>query len=304
MSNQRVLVLGASGMLGSAVSVEISRMLPDFELLLSARDRNKLAQVLPKLSGQPTIIDFELPSSASVGGTLSQLPPVNWIVNAIGITKPFINDVDGSSIERAIWINSMLPYFLDEWAHQHGAKVIQIATDCVYSGKSGAYRESSPHDALDVYGKTKSLGEPYGKATYLIRNSIIGPELVGGCYLLGWFLSQPQGATLKGFTNHLWNGVTTISFGKVCAGIMRNNLVLERLTHLVPAAPVTKFELLNIFAKYYRRTDLKIEASQAGEDVDRTLSTDHPQASQLLWSNAGYAEPPTIESMVEEMAAW
>jgi dTDP-4-dehydrorhamnose reductase len=71
----------------------------------------------------------------------------DWIINCIGVIKPYCDD-----IPRAIKVNALFPYTLP-------ANTIQIATDCVYSGAKGNYVESDPHDADDIYGKTKSLGE-------------------------------------------------------------------------------------------------------------------------------------------------
>ena len=56
-------------------------------------------------------------------------------------------------------------------------KIYQIATDCVYDGSSKLYSESSPHNPLDVYGKTKSLGEVQSGNFFNIRVSIIGKEI-------------------------------------------------------------------------------------------------------------------------------
>ena len=99
--------------------------------------------------------------------------------------------------------------------------MIQIATDCVYSGKTGGYNEDSLHDALDAYGKTKSLGEVRSSTFLNIRSSIIGPEINHKVLLLEWFLKQPKGAVLNGFSNHLWNGVTTLQFAELCLTIIK-----------------------------------------------------------------------------------
>jgi len=101
------------------------------------------------------------------------------------------------------------------------AKVLQIATDCVYSGKTGNYDEAAKHDALDVYGKTKSLGEVNARHVLNIRCSIIGPELKGRLSLLEWFLSQPTGARVNGYAHHQWNGITTLQFAELCVMLMR-----------------------------------------------------------------------------------
>lgn len=206
------------------------------------------------------------------------------IVNCIGVIKPYCDD-----IERAIKVNALFP-------HQLPAGTIQIATDCVYSGDKGNYVETDLHDATDVYGKTKSLGEaPHLKN---LRCSIIGPEEKNHISLLDWFLSQDKA---NGFTNHKWNGITTLAFSKIVQGVIKNNIELPSLQHIVPADVVTKAELLRIIARAYGK-NTPITDAQADVVIDRTLSTNNPDLNKLLWESAGYDHIPTIEELVIEMA--
>lgn len=207
------------------------------------------------------------------------------VVNCIGVTKPYCED-----IERAIRVNSLFPHMLPEGT-------IQIATDCVYSGAKGNYVESDPHDATDVYGKTKSLGE----ASHLnnLRCSIIGPEIKNHLSLLDWFLSQK--GEVKGFTNHLWNGITTLHFARIVQGAVREGIELPRLQHIIPADVVTKDTLLTIISNAYSRI-IPIKSVEAPQTIDRTLSTNDPDMNLKLWKAAGYDKPPTIVQMIQELA--
>lgn len=207
------------------------------------------------------------------------------VINCIGLIKPYCGDV-----ERAIRVNALFPYTLP-------AGSLQIATDCVYSGKKGLYVETAPHDATDVYGKTKSLGE----ASHIknLRCSIIGPEVKKHVSLLDWFLAQDKA---DGYTNHLWNGITTYHFAKICKGILKEKIELPPLQHIVPANMVTKAELLRIIAEAYGK-DIPVTEVEAPEDIDRTLSTSNPELNRKLWKAAGYDQPPTIKQMIVELAA-
>lgn len=208
----------------------------------------------------------------------------DWVVNAIGKIKPYCDDV-----VSAIKVNALFPHTLP-------ATTLQIATDCIYSGKKGKYVESDPHDATDVYGKTKSLGEaPHIKN---LRCSIIGPEIKTHTSLLDWFLSQTEA---NGFTNHLWNGITTYHFSKICQGIIREGIELPTLQHIVPADVVTKAELLRIIAKAYGKK-IKVNDVEAPEAIDRTLDTHNKAKNREIWKAAGYDKPPTVQEMVEEMS--
>lgn len=250
----------------------------------------------------------ELPSrlrSSAFDAERDELPSVNgmdWVVNCIGVIKPFIHDDVAPEVARAIEVNSRLPYRIAIAAEKAGARVIQIATDCAFSGRQGPYSESSPHDPLDVYGKTKSLGEARFEHVTHLRCSIIGPEAKGFVSLLSWFLKHPAGATVRGFRNHYWNGVTTLQFAKICAGVIKAQPALPPIQHVVPFDAVTKAELLRIFRRAYHRSDLRVEEVDAKEAIDRRLSTDDPSKNADLWKEAGYVKPPTVEHMVHELA--
>jgi dTDP-4-dehydrorhamnose reductase len=179
-------------------------------------------------------------------------------------------------------------------------KVLQIATDCVYSGKEGGYTENSPHDPLDVYGKTKSLGEVASEQFFHIRASIIGPEYGRSTSLLEWFLSQPKNAEVNGYTDHLWIGLTTHHFALLAKAIVLAGGDFSGTQHVIPANIVTKAELLESFAQVYNRNDIKINPIVSKFRIDRTLKTQDISRSNNLWKLAGYDKPLTIQEMIEQ----
>lgn len=274
-------------MLGYACSKVLSN---DSELAVFGTSRNS----------DPEFIQFEA-TKGDISVLLKQTEPA-WIINCIGIIKPYIDQNNPGSIENAIRINSEFPFLLASAAEKIGAKVIQIATDCVYSGAHGSYRESDLHDATDVYGETKSSGEVPALNVMHLRVSIIGPEVGRSTSLLEWFRNQPNGAKLNGFTDHIWNGVTTHVFGKICLGIIKNNSFRPGPHHLIPKDNVTKAELLRIFVRAFNRPDIVISDHVNPVGIDRTLVTDDLEFNNILWRQAGYASPPTIEEMVFEQA--
>ncbi len=201
-------------------------------------------------------------------------------------------------------MNAVFPHRLAQAAATCGASVLQIATDCVFSGRAGGYLESSPHDALDVYGKTKSLGEVVGRHVHHLRTSIVGPERgPSRASLLEWFLHHPLASAVQGFTTHRWNGVTTLHFARICDAAIRTGIKLPNCHHLVPADAVSKHEMLVLFARAFNRLDLTIEARPTSPLIDRTLRTRDVELGRELWRAAGYPEPPTVAEMIDELAA-
>src|SRR5689334_5507352 len=140
-----VLILGGSGMLGSMVVDVLSRD-PALRVTATARS-SELTKRFAERYPSVTWTTFDGANGEMPAGLVKGQ---QWIINAIGITKPLIKEDRADEIERAIAINSRLPHAIGHAAAAAGARVLQIATDCVYSGAKGAYLESDLHDALDV----------------------------------------------------------------------------------------------------------------------------------------------------------
>jgi dTDP-4-dehydrorhamnose reductase len=271
---KRVLLLGATGMLGSAVYGVLHKK---YDLLLGVRNPDKVA-LLEKAYGG-TARHKVLPVEACLlyqdycarkgfpgeymTEFLRRVGDVDHVINAIGVTIPF------SMRDPALtfFINAALPHHL---ASVFGEKLIHITTDCVYDGKDGfPYDENSPKSPVDVYGLSKSLGEPANCLT--IRTSIIGRELDGKTGLLEWFLQQ-EGKTISGFAEHYWNGITTQQFGKLCDQIMESpHSFPPRGVYHVFSTVVSKYEMLTAFQQKYRiRCSVRADN---GNKLNRTMTT-------------------------------
>ena len=263
----KIAVLGSTGMLGSMLA--------------------------RRLNGVETpYLDASAPFNSEFVKTLKDY---DWIINAIGKIPQRCKD------DFAFWkVNAGFPYRLANVAETLNINVIQIATDCIYDGKRGDYTELDAANPVDVYGRSKLEGEVVSHNMGHIRCSIVGPETHGKS-LLGQFLNQQISI---GFTNHYWNGVTTLHFAKVCQGIISYNLPMPHIHHLVPTNSVSKYDLLKLFVKEFGRKDIKIKPGVAPESMNRTLATVDPVLNMKLWALAGYPKPPTIAQMIKELAKY
>jgi len=283
----KIAVLGARGMLGSMLVDYLKKY---FRVVALARNGGYR-------SSHPNV---EVRYLDVLKGDDEDLAKVvegcQWVINAIGL----IPQRDKSPIKLSL-TNHFYPGRLALIASRRGFQVIQIATDCVFSGEKGGCTELDTPDPVDPYGTSKLQGEIKDPHMHHIRCSIVGREYHGKS-LLGWFLSQPEGAVIDGYTNQLWNGVTTLRFAKICQGIIENDISLSHMQHLVPSDTVSKYVLLRYFKKYFNRPDINIRSSQAPDSIDRTLATTYKYANQQLWQLAGYPQPPTIAEMVKELA--
>ncbi len=242
--------------------------------------------------------------SASIDSVARLIEGYDLVINAVGRIKQRIREGSLSDKEDTLRANSLFPLTLAQAAERSGTRVVQIATDCVYSGEKGAYVETDRHDATDLYGLSKSLGEVTSPHTINLRCSIVGFELASSFSLLNWFLHQERGATIRGFTNHWWNGVTAMHFARLCEGVMRSPACAGFDTHVVPADSVTKHDLLCAFARAFDREDITIIPMEADCAVDRRLATNRPSVNDSLWRAAGFELAPTIEQMVLELSEY
>jgi len=291
----KVIILGGTGMLGLA----LVRVLGGSERLVVSATHRRASQDGAGIEWRR----FDA-ASCSDDDIRRVIADAAVVVNAIGVIKPYIDDRDSAKVQRALAINGVFPHRLAQAAAASGARVLQIATDCVFSGVTGGYTEDSAHDALDAYGKTKSLGEVHAPRFHNLRVSIIGPEAGRRTSLLEWVLGQPKDARLKGFVNHLWNGVTTYHFARLCLGAIESELTLPPVLHVLPGDTVTKADLVEQCASAWDRRDLTIDRCDAPQVVNRTLATTQPAVNERLWQAAGFAAPPSIRDMVREQAGW
>lgn len=255
----KIVVLGASGMLGNAVGRRMVKVFGEDNVWLTFR-----AQPSELCYGKHQI-EFSLPLHEY---TLFKIPnDADYVINCIGIIKPFVESV-GSAL--TIYINSVFPHALEEYCQQRGIKLIHATTDCVFSGKKGNYVETDFHDCEDTYGKTKSLGEPI-KHAMTLRTSIIGEETHNNASLVEWVKSQ-KGQTISGYNNHLWNGVTTKQYAKICCEIINDNRYEPGLFHIFSSRTVTKEQLLQYIDDRFN-LGLTINSVEAPTAIDRSLSS-------------------------------
>lgn len=235
----RVLVLGGMGMLGHEVA---SRLAAEHEVAATLRGAAsnwpswlKVAAVLPNL---------DLTDKASLDAAVKRASP-GVIVNCAGFVKQRPQADDAA---EAILVNSALPHRLAALCRAGGIRLLQISTDCVFSGRAGGnrgadgYRETDVPDAADLYGRSKLLGEIEAPGCATLRLSLVGRELQGRRGLVEWFLANAK-APLKGFTEARFTGVSTATAADLIARLIGDHAALDGLWHAA-AQSISKYDLL------------------------------------------------------------
>lgn len=244
-----IIVCGSSGMLGYTVQKYLNQYYCVSTINRSDVDCNNVS--IQQLS--------DYIASLSHPDTLNN----TVLINCIGVIKQR-KVADHEMIE----INSVLPHKLSLVCNSLNIRMIHFTTDCVYSGNKGLYTENDYHDATDIYGLSKSLGEP--QTCSVIRTSIIGEETNNKLSLVEWVKSNANGK-INGFTNHFWNGVTCLQAAKIIRKMIEDNLFWSGTRHLYSDV-VTKYELVSLISNIY---DLKIiiHPKKDTVSINRTLSS-------------------------------
>lgn len=260
--NTRVLVLGASGMLGSALFRFFSQC-PGVEAIGTSRS-SSLLKHLPADVHTNLVLGLNVEETDSVIGLFAKVRP-DVVVNCIGVVKQLSESCDPLV---AVPINSLFPHRLARLCDLAGARLVHISTDCVFSGRKGMYTESDPPDALDIYGRSKALGEVDYPNAITLRTSIIGHEISGARSLIGWFLAQE--GEVSGFRHAIFSGLPTVELARVIRDHVLPHPELHGIYH-VSAQPISKLDLLKLVADAYEKKITIVPEEQT--IIDRSLNS-------------------------------
>ena len=270
----KILVLGASGMIGNAVFRIMSEN-SNWEVRGTTRQTD-VRRFFPAKITCSLIDGIDLEDWDSVTQVFENNRP-DVVINCAGLTK---HKAQADDPLRAIPINALMPHRIGKICSVVGARFIHVSTDCVFSGEKGSYKETDSTDARDIYGKSKALGEVVDDGALTLRTSTIGHELQTKDGLLEWFLSQGQ--RCEGYTKAIFSGLPSVLFAQVIRDVVIPKPSLAGLYH-VAAKPIDKFSLLQLIAKAYQK-NINIVPD---EDfvIDRSLD------SEQFFKDTGYVAP-------------
>ena len=279
----RVIVLGAAGMLGHKL---LQRLRTEHEAAGTIRDAAPDAGLSRALAGVKLYPGVDAADLASLERALDDWK-AQVVLNCIGIIK---QSKAASDPLPSIAINSLLPHQLAQMAAARGARLIHFSTDCVFSGRRGNYVEDDEPDPVDLYGRSKLLGEVTAPNALTLRTSIVGRELRGHLGLIDWFLSQ-RGGRINGYVRALYSGLTTLAAADLVAWLIRAHPELQGVWQ-VSGEPISKFDLLQIVKRVYR---LDIEIAP-----DEHFVCDRRLDSTRFRTHTGW-RPPSWEDMIAAM---
>ena len=279
----RILILGGGGMLGHRLLMTLGT---EFEVWATLRGSVPASAPSGLFDPDRTISGIDVLNADAVTDVMARVRP-DAVINCVGIIKQLAAAKDPF---LSVSINSLLPHRLHRLCRATGARLIHFSTDCVFSGRKGSYTEDDPSDALDLYGRSKFLGETVGEGALTLRSSIVGRELGSASGLAEWFLSQ-RGKRVRGYRRAVFSGFTTQEMARIVRRVLTQHHDLFG-TLQVSSQPINKYDLLMLMQRVFG-VDVEIEPDDTIE-IDRSL--DSARFRRLT----GY-EPPSWPEMMAEM---
>ena len=238
----RMLILGASGMLGNTLLRYFS-VKSEFQIFAAVRSADSLCAIAVK-ENYRLIPGIDAANRDDLDRAFDEVQP-DVVLNCVGVVKQLAPAEDALV---SIPLNSLVPHHLASLSAASGSRLVHFSTDCVFSGKKGSYIESDIPDPTDLYGRSKLLGEVDYPHAITLRTCFIGHELNGTRGLVNWFLAQE--GSVRGFTKAIFSGLPTVEIARVIEEYVLPYPELHGVYHL-SLDSISKHDLLSIVKDVY-----------------------------------------------------
>ena len=147
----RLLVFGGTGMLGHQLWETCRTRLDAYFTVRSSAVGGAAAAVLEPDRAVPGV---RAEDPASIGRALDETG-AQVAVNCIGIVKQVAG---ADNLVETIQANALFPHQLAAACRERGVRLIQVSTDCVFSGREGPYTEEHDPDPADALRPFEAAG--------------------------------------------------------------------------------------------------------------------------------------------------
>jgi dTDP-4-dehydrorhamnose reductase len=237
----RVLVTGASGLLGASLSLLASEAGAE---VVGTYHRHEL-----DLPGVRMVAADLLPPGAGEELVARERP--EWVVHCAGGTDVDACEQDPRTAER---LNRDLAQEVARASRSAGAGLVHISTDAVFAGDAGPYAEGDPLRPLNVYGRTKLEAEQRVLAEHdraiVVRTNFFGWSATGRRGLAEWFWNRLEaGRECPGFTDVWFNPLLVTDLARTLLGLM--DLGVPGVVHVAGGTCASKFEFGQALARAF-----------------------------------------------------
>lgn len=258
----KILILGGNGMLGHAFFNHWKRK---YTVKTCVRESEEKYKIFKFFDTSNTFFNVDVIKNNNLEIAIKEFKP-HVIVNCIGVTKQLINLKSDSDF---LEVNSIFPNELAKICTKVNIKMINLSTDCIFSGKKGFYSESDKADPDDIYGETKLKGEISNNPNVLtIRKSTLGLEISKNHGLVEWFLRQK--GNIYGYDRVIYSGIISSELAIIIEMMLLNYPKVSGIINIA-STPISKYQILVKLKKTLNYSDINIIKDKSNV-IDRSLN--------------------------------
>ncbi len=236
----RILVTGASGLLGLNLALETAKEHAVFGTVNQHAVNTRAF----------TVIQSDLLAPGAVERLLEQTQP-DWVIHCAALA-----DLDACEANPALarQLNTELPEKLATYVDRGGARLLHVSTDAVFDGRQGSYREEDEPNPLSVYARTKLEGEravaEANPAAVIARVNLFGWSMYGKRSLGEFFFyNLKAGKEVMGFTDVYFCPLLVNHLAGIMVKIMEAGL--RGLYHVVCSECLSKYDFAVALARTF-----------------------------------------------------
>ena len=237
----RILVTGASGLLGLNLSLEAAKRQANSDNRQNEHDVFGLVHSHPLRTSAFTVLGGDLFDPNTAQRIIDQTRP-NWVINCAALA---IVDACETDPLRAQKLNTELPAKLAAIVARGGARLLHVSTDAVFDGQRGDYTETDTPNPLSVYGRSKLEGElavaDANPEAIIARVNFYGWSLSGKRSLSEFFFYNLESSKqLMGFTDVYFCPLLVNDLAQILLKMLQDEL--SGLYHVVSSESISKYD--------------------------------------------------------------
>jgi dTDP-4-dehydrorhamnose reductase len=266
----RILITGASGLLGLNLALETTRRHTVFGTVNSHALKTDAF----------TVIRTDLLTPGAVERLLEQTQP-DWVIHCAALANLDACEADPLLAQQ---LNTELPRTLANIVARSGARLVHISTDSVFDGLRGNYSEEDFPTPVGVYSRTKLNGELAVAETdpnaIIARVNLFGWSLTGNRSLAEFFFNNLSlRKQVMGFTDVFFCPLLANDLADIFVRMLEKNL--SGLFHVVSSESLSKYDFglrlaqrFNLDSSLIKPTSITQSGLKATRSPNLTLRSD------------------------------
>ncbi len=227
----RLLITGASGLLGLNIALEAARR----HTVFGTVNHNSLN------TSAFTVIQTDLLAPGAVEALLEHTQP-DGVIHCAALANLDACEADPLLAQQ---LNTTLPRILASHVARGGARLVHVSTDSVFDGLRGDYSEEDTPSPVGVYSRTKLMGElavaEADPTAIIARVNLYGWSLPGNRSLAEFFYNNlHQGRPVMGFTDVIFCPALANHFADLFIKMLEQKL--SGLYHVVGPDCLSKYD--------------------------------------------------------------